>query len=185
MSKNLKSITGLESGEWPDFEAIYSSCPYLSCLLDREGALRGVNASAEAFFGYSFEELVGRRLTSLVYPPDRNRAMSAIARAGEASTEIVLLRVEWGSGIQRHLKWTFTRIPDSDLVVAWAADVTETRAVQEELRARIDRLQEVLAERTRELADARTEIEDVRHERRNPAVATASRPRIGSELQSK
>lgn len=109
------------------FEAIYSSWPFLFCILDNDGVIRRVNAAAEAFFGYSFEELLGHRLMILVHPADRSRAMIAIAQAGEATTGLVVLRVEWGRGVERCVKWAFTRMPNSDLVVGWGVDVTEVQ----------------------------------------------------------
>lgn len=159
MSSSHGRAADLMTGECPHIEAVYACCPYLFCVLDGEGAIRGVNAAAEAFFGYSLEELVGHELTSLVHPADQYRARNAIVGAREASTGVVMLRFEWGRDIERQLKWTFIRMSDSDPVIAWATDVTESRAVEEELRARIERLQELLAQRTRELVEAKTRAE--------------------------
>lgn len=141
----------------PGVHAILTASPFLYCALDRDGFFRGMNAAAEAFFGLSSDELVGRRrLTRFLDPGDRSKATTAITAATETSAEAMTLRVRWPSGRIRILECRFGWDEESELVLAWARDMTEDRAVREELQARIELLQDLLSERTRDLAQLET-----------------------------
>lgn len=141
----------------PDVHAILTASPFLYCALDRDGFFRGMNAAAEAFFGRSSDELLGRRrLTRFVHPDDRAKAATAITAAAEASDEAMTLRVRWPDGHIRILESRFGWDEESGLVLAWARDTTEDRAVREELQARIELLQDLLSERTQDLAHLET-----------------------------
>ena len=56
------------------------------CVVDAEGRYLFVSAAFERIFGYTAEEVIGRPMLELVYPPDRERTLRAAAdiMAGEA-----------------------------------------------------------------------------------------------------
>lgn len=144
-----RSTDGSEPGVHP----ILTASPFLYFALDREGFFRGMNPAAEAFFGHASEELLGRRrVTSFLHADDRQKAATAITAATETSDEAIMLRVRWPNGHIRIIECQFRWDGESGRVLAWARDTTESHAVREELQARIELLQDLLSERTRDLA---------------------------------
>jgi diguanylate cyclase (GGDEF)-like protein/PAS domain S-box-containing protein len=49
------------------------------CVVDVEGRYLFVNAAFERIFGYAAEEVIGRPMIEMVYPPDRERTLRAAA----------------------------------------------------------------------------------------------------------
>lgn len=175
-------MPSLESAAPPDgpdgsrisLEAILTASPYVFCAVDPDGTIQRINAAAEATLGYGEEEIRGHSLLSLVHPEDRPKASRAAADAGEATEGPVMLRLESASGHRRTIGFWFHRDAGSGLVLTWGDDVTESRAVREELRVRIEILERILAERTRALAEVETRFEDVR--RRGPDEPASGDP---------
>ena len=84
------------------------------CLTDLDGRIKGVNPAFERALGYSEEESLDRLLADFVDHDDRNRWLD---RQGEA---------HW-------LDWTSTTFPDENVIYAVAREVTERKALEQEL----------------------------------------------------
>ena len=50
------------------------------CVVDEEGVFLSITGACEQIFGYTPEELIGRQMLDLVYPPDRKKTLNAVAR---------------------------------------------------------------------------------------------------------
>ncbi len=113
--------------------------------------------------GYSPEELAGRPMVD-AYPPDLREAMaqrlSTIDTAHHLTFESVHVRKD-GSRFPVLMEVTNIQGPDGEPVsrVAYALDITEQRRLAEELDGYRLRLEDLVASRTRELAEARTRAE--------------------------
>lgn len=106
------------------------------------------NPAWEAALGWTRETLSGLRLWELVHPEDLDatiRETRSIAE-GNVSTRFVN-RLRHASGDYRWLSWTI--VPENGLMYAAVRDITEERAVVEELAAANKRLREQMEERER------------------------------------
>ena len=135
----------------PDGLAVYDTEDKLVLYNEtfRRGVLRGIGDTIET--GVTFEELlrlaVARGLTHI---PDGDeeayiQARLAHHRQGEGSLEVPLLNGRWMLSRER-------RMPGGG-IVGVRTEITESKRVQAELSRHRDRLEEMVAERARELAE--------------------------------
>jgi len=110
------------------------------------------NPAWEATLGWSNEQISQMRLWELIHPADVGMTvheMESIAR-GNISTRFVN-RMKHRSGDYRWLSWTI--VPEGELMYAAVRDITEERAVIDELAAANQRLRAQISERERIEAD--------------------------------
>lgn len=110
------------------------------------------NPAWEATLGWSNEQISQMRLWELIHPEDFDttlREMQSIAR-GNISTRFVN-RMKHRSGDYRWLSWTI--VPEDGLMYAAVRDITEERAVIDELAAANQHLRAQISERERIEAD--------------------------------
>lgn len=106
------------------------------------------NPAWEAALGWSRAQINGLRLWELIHPLDLDATIKetqSIA-SGNVSTRFVN-RMRHASGDYRWLSWTI--VPENGLMYAAVRDITEERAVIEELAAANKHLREQIAERER------------------------------------
>lgn len=106
------------------------------------------NPAWEAALGWSREKISGLRLWELIHPADLDATIKetrSIAE-GNVSTRFVN-RMRHASGEYRWLSWTI--VPENGLMYAAVRDITEERAVVEELASTNKRLREQMDERER------------------------------------
>lgn len=85
VKKRLKSIG---KGEFADDAALWMAAgDDVIALHDRDGRFAKVSAGAEALFGVPAQELVGRRLMSVVAPAHQHRLLSALAQLADLKNE--------------------------------------------------------------------------------------------------
>lgn len=110
------------------------------------------NPAWEATLGWSHEQISQMRLWELIHPDDFRTTlheMESIAQ-GNISTRFVN-RMKHKSGDYRWLSWTI--VPEDGLMYAAVRDITEERAVIDELAAANQRLRAQISERERIEAD--------------------------------
>lgn len=110
------------------------------------------NPAWEATLGWSNEQISQMRLWELIHPADFETTlheMRSIAQ-GNISTRFVN-RMKHQSGDYRWLSWTI--VPEDGLMYAAVRDITEERAVIDELAAANQRLRAQISERERIEAD--------------------------------
>jgi PAS domain S-box-containing protein len=110
------------------------------------------NPAWEATLGWSNEQISQMRLWELIHPADVGMTvheMESIAR-GNISTRFVN-RMKHRSGDYRWLSWTI--VPEGELMYAAVRDITEERAVIDELAAANQHLRAQISERERIEAD--------------------------------
>jgi PAS domain S-box-containing protein len=117
----------------------------LDCVItmDAPGVVIDFNPAAEATFGYSREEAVGRELAELIVPPElRDAHRSALARYRETGHPSILgRRLELigmrADGTTLPVELTVTRIGNEEppMFAGFLRDITERQRAQDELAA--------------------------------------------------
>ncbi len=117
----------------------------LDCVItiDHEGAVVEFNPAAEATFGYTRAEALGRDLNELIVPPAfheaHRRGIAHFLRTGEGPLlnqriEVPALR-KGGAQITAELAATAIPLSDPPLFTAYLRDITERKRAEQELQA--------------------------------------------------
>ncbi|MFZ4289855.1 diguanylate cyclase domain-containing protein [Variovorax sp. HJSM1_2] len=101
------------------------------CVVDAEGRYIFVSAAFERIFGYTPQEVIGRRMIELVHPDDRARTLAVVAdiMAGQYQLhfENRYLRKD---GAVAHIMWSARWSASDGMRVAVARDVTERKRTE-------------------------------------------------------
>jgi PAS domain S-box-containing protein len=119
--------------------------------IDQDGVLRGWNHAAEAIFGYTPSEAIGREMGDLIVPPAlRDLHRRGLARYVETEQPVVLDRRVELTGMRRDgtefpVELAITRIslPGPPTFTGYLRDITERIEAERALRASRARLVEV------------------------------------------
>ncbi|WP_288580533.1 PAS domain S-box protein [uncultured Methylobacterium sp.] len=104
---------------------------FVVCGLD--GVFRKANAAWAETLGWDVAEVVGARFDALVHPDDRGAASAAFERVtGGLPLQDIDVRVRTKDGGHRWISWN--AIPRGDHFYAAGRDVTDRRALEEQLR---------------------------------------------------
>jgi len=104
---------------------------FVVCGLD--GIFRKANAAWTEMLGWTAQEIVGSRFDALVHPDDLAEAGMAFERvSGGMHVNDIDVRIRMKDGAYRWISWN--AIPRHDHFYAAGRDVTERRALEEQLR---------------------------------------------------
>jgi PAS domain S-box-containing protein len=122
------------------------------------GRLTRVNPAWERTLGHPAEALYSTPFIELVHPEDRDATLAEMRRLGEGRDTVGFRnRISTADGGYRWLEWSASS-PGSDGVVhAVARDVTTQHEAEHQLADSARSLELMIAERTRELDEARAE----------------------------
>ncbi|MFK3969149.1 diguanylate cyclase domain-containing protein [Pseudomonas sp. NPDC087358] len=98
------------------------------CVVDVEGRYVFVSAACERIFGYTAQELIGRRMIELVHPDDRERTLAAASdiMAGQPNLGFENRYVRKDGRIV-HIMWSARWSQVDSLRIAVARDITERK----------------------------------------------------------
>ena len=98
------------------------------CVVDADGRYLFVSAAFERIFGYAPEEVIGRPMIELVYPPDRERTLAATAEimSGQPKPHFENRYVRKDGQIV-HIMWSARWSEADQARVAVARDITELK----------------------------------------------------------
>jgi diguanylate cyclase (GGDEF)-like protein/PAS domain S-box-containing protein len=101
------------------------------CVVDAEGRYLFVSAACERIFGYTPEEMLGRPMIDLVYPPDRERTLAAAAEimAGQPKPHFENRYVR-KDGQVVHIMWSARWSEADQARIAVARDITELKRAE-------------------------------------------------------
>jgi diguanylate cyclase (GGDEF)-like protein/PAS domain S-box-containing protein len=101
------------------------------CVVDVDGRYLFVSAACERIFGYTPEEMLGRPMIELVYPPDRERTLAAAAEimAGQPKPHFENRYVR-KDGQVVHIMWSARWSEADQARIAVARDITELKRAE-------------------------------------------------------
>jgi diguanylate cyclase (GGDEF)-like protein/PAS domain S-box-containing protein len=101
------------------------------CVVDVQGRFLFVSAAGQSIFGFTSDEMLGRRMIELVHPDDRARTLNAVVEivAGTHRPNFENRYVRKDGSVV-HIMWTARWSPDQNVRVAVARDVTEHRRAE-------------------------------------------------------
>lgn len=87
MARSLKTSNGILQKDQTLLQALLKHAPYAHILIDQEGLVVSWNAAAEAIFGWSSEEAVGKAWEKLIIPPaHRESSLRVLRNLGNSKT---------------------------------------------------------------------------------------------------
>ncbi|CAM5190905.1 hypothetical protein CDEF62S_03969 [Castellaniella defragrans] len=112
----------------PQYSDLMSFLLDAVCVVDENGIFLSVTGACEQIFGYTPEELVGRQMLDLVYPPDREKTLGAVARLMKGRLQYDFEnRYVRKDGRVVYLMWSACWYKDKKIRVAVARDITDRK----------------------------------------------------------
>ena len=137
--RSLSTVALLRESE-ERFRTMFAAAPTAIMLFDRGGTILAANRSAEALFGYSEQELLGKLPTSLRHPDDVEAGDEAFGELVRGERDSYRREASFvtksGSTVVAHLATALVRDADGKpgYLIGMAEDVTEQRQLEEQLR---------------------------------------------------
>ncbi len=105
------------------------------CVAGFDGYFKRVNPAFERILGFSEEELLGRPFVEFVHPDDRERTEEEAAAIG-AGRGAVQFRNRYfdKEGLVHWIEWASIAITEKEEIYAVARDVTDRKAIEDELQ---------------------------------------------------
>jgi PAS domain S-box-containing protein len=123
-------------------------------VMDHRGQVVEFNPAAERTFGYSRDQMLGRKVAELMPVHFRDRHRAAVARVVETGEERILGdRIEVtglrSDGTEFPIELTITRVPGREppQFIGVLRDITDRKSAEEEVRQTLDRLRRTDEER--------------------------------------
>ncbi len=127
--------------------------------IDGSGKITSANAAASILTGRPVDEILGKRLGQLAVEEDRTGLSEAIGRAAKGESRELPLRIERPAGGPGH---TWTKLtpagPDSDQILGFMRDVTDSTGKGDDLRSEIETLKGKIGEMHTTVEDREREI---------------------------
>ncbi len=127
--------------------------------IDLRGKFTRVNRAWERTLGYSVEAMYSRPLIEIVHPEDRSATLAEAAALAHGSYVTVGFRnrCRAADGSYKWLEWSASAAPDEGALYVVGRDISAKHDAEQQLEDSARWLEARVAERTRELDDARTE----------------------------
>lgn len=101
----------------PAFSSVIDLLLDVVCVVDAEGHFVFVSAASESIFGYTPEEMIGRRMIDMVMPEDRERTLQAARRV-------------MAGDVHLHFENRYLRKDGKPVDIMWSARWSETDQVR-------------------------------------------------------
>lgn len=121
----------------PPLADVLDLMPDAVCVVDIDGCFLFVNASFQRIFGYTSEEVVGRRIFTLVHPDDRaTTAEQAEAVMADELQFHFRNRYIHKDGHNVDVQWSARWLPEHRVRIGVGREVTELRRLERQLEHR-------------------------------------------------
>jgi PAS domain S-box-containing protein len=123
------------------FAKMVNLCPGLMCISHFNGAFKYANPAFSEILGYNYDELMQLNVFSIIHPDDSNMVKHGIQKASEEKTHVFPLeyRYQCKSGEYKWISWEVKIEYEEDLVYGAGFDVTERRAIEQSLKTKRER----------------------------------------------
>jgi len=138
-----------------ELAAFFEFSPDLLCVANEKGYFVKVNPAFSKTLGYTSEELMAQPFTNFVHPEDRYPTVERTDYAVKKQSDHFENRYLTKDGKVVWLSWTSAPLPDDNLAVAVAKDVTQLK--ENELQLKL--LNKEISSRVDELAASNAELE--------------------------
>jgi PAS domain S-box-containing protein len=114
--------------------SLFEMTPDLVCIAKKDGFFKKINPAVVNKLGYTKEELYSRPIFSFMHPDDREMTARERAKLLKGKTMLNFQnRYITKSGEIVWLEWTSIYLPDKELVLAIAKDVTKSKQTEKEI----------------------------------------------------
>ncbi|MEI7431249.1 MAG: PAS domain S-box protein [Betaproteobacteria bacterium] len=137
-------------------------------IIDKNGINRYKSRNVEKWFGWSPEELIGANALENIHPDDLELARNFIGKllVESNSSGIIECRYRCKDGLYRWIEISIVNLlydPDINGLLGNYHDITERKQTEAELERHRYHLEELVAKRTSELAEAKESAEAANH----------------------
>jgi diguanylate cyclase (GGDEF)-like protein/PAS domain S-box-containing protein len=121
----------------PPLAVVLDLLPDAACVVDAEGRFLYVSASFERIFGYTPDEVLGRRIFDLVHPDDRAATVQQAEQVMDGALQRHFRnRYVHKDGHSVDIQWSARWLPEHGVRIGVAHEVTELRRAERELEHR-------------------------------------------------
>jgi diguanylate cyclase len=121
----------------PPLADVLDLLPDAACVVDAEGRFLYVSASFERIFGYTPDEVLGRRIFDLVHPDDRAVTLQQAEQVMDGALQRHFRnRYVHKDGHSVDIQWSARWLPEHGVRIGVAHEVTELRRAERELEHR-------------------------------------------------
>jgi diguanylate cyclase (GGDEF)-like protein/PAS domain S-box-containing protein len=121
----------------PPLADVLDLLPDAACVVDTEGRFLYVSTSFERIFGYTPDEVIGRRIFDLVHPDDRATTMQQAEQVMDGALQRHFRnRYVHKDGHSVDIQWSARWLPEYGVRIGVAHEVTELRRAERELEHR-------------------------------------------------
>lgn len=133
ITEEVLNIEALKEAKYKLRRVLDSSLDVI-CALTADGTFQQVSRAAETIWGYTPEELVGRKFTDIIYPEDMQDTEGQIGKIMRGSpVPFIRNRYVHKTGRIVQMEWSARWDPESKLRYAVGRDVTEKVAMEKAL----------------------------------------------------
>jgi len=121
----------------PPLADVLDLLPDAACVVDTEGRLLYVSSSFERIFGYTSDEVLGRRIFDLVHPDDRATTQQQAEQVMDGALQRHFRnRYVHKDGHSVDIQWSARWLPEYGVRIGVAHEVTELRRAEREIEYR-------------------------------------------------
>lgn len=175
---NLKQeIHGQAINERKFMSEVLATVGSLIVVLDRDGSILKFNKACEELTGYSFNEVVGRKVWDFLLLVDEVEPVINVFNQLTAGDFPNKHENYWLTKAHepRLIHWSNTALTNDSgeitHIIATGVDITEQRSTQNELRKAYDELEVRIADRTKQLAQINKKLQEEIEERTSYQIA--------------
>ena len=149
LQQRIRELEADAVREWPltrAQEKLFNLTLDMLCVADFEGYFRVINAAFETTLGHSRQALLETPFIEFVHPEDKAATLEALEQlsSGEPVTRFEN-RYRCKDGSYKWLAWTSMPVTEEHFLYAIARDITEQKALQQELESQYALFDNVLS----------------------------------------